>query len=124
MAAGMYPDFDGQEVGCHRYAGHDPEIQVRVGLENCDHVPDHVLRTVRRNVFVDLKSCDFLPPEEPNFLRNSSRASMTFAECSLGLYPEPVARLSRSISPSWWIGSTWPDSEQGRKAGMRCRRHS
>jgi hypothetical protein len=29
--------FDGQEVGCHRYAGKDPEIQRRVGYENCDH---------------------------------------------------------------------------------------
>jgi hypothetical protein len=30
--------FDGQELGCHRYAGNDPEIQARVGRENCDHV--------------------------------------------------------------------------------------
>jgi len=29
--------FDGQEVGCHRYAGIDPEIQQRVGIENCDY---------------------------------------------------------------------------------------
>jgi hypothetical protein len=29
--------FDGQELGCHRYAGTDPEIQKRVGSENCDH---------------------------------------------------------------------------------------
>lgn len=29
--------FEGQEVGCHRYAGIDPEIQRRVGIENCDH---------------------------------------------------------------------------------------
>jgi len=29
--------FDGQDVGCHRYRGHDPEIQARVGYENCDH---------------------------------------------------------------------------------------
>ena len=28
--------FDGQEVGCHRYAGLDPDIQARVGAENCD----------------------------------------------------------------------------------------
>ena len=28
--------FDDQEAGCHRYAGDDPEIQSRVGLENCD----------------------------------------------------------------------------------------
>jgi hypothetical protein len=33
--------FDGQELGCHRYAGHDPEIQARVGRENCDNTrPD------------------------------------------------------------------------------------
>ena len=31
--------FDGQEAGCHRYAGHNAEIQLRVGLENCDHAP-------------------------------------------------------------------------------------
>jgi hypothetical protein len=30
--------FDGQEAGCHRYAGRDPEIQMRIGIENCDHV--------------------------------------------------------------------------------------
>jgi len=29
--------FDAQELGCHRYAGTDPEIQKRVGSENCDH---------------------------------------------------------------------------------------
>jgi hypothetical protein len=28
--------FDSQELGCHRYAGTDPEIQNRVGRENCD----------------------------------------------------------------------------------------
>jgi hypothetical protein len=28
--------FEGQELGCHRYAGNDPEIQKRVGYENCD----------------------------------------------------------------------------------------
>jgi hypothetical protein len=28
--------FDSQELGCHRYAGTDPEIQKRVGIENCD----------------------------------------------------------------------------------------
>jgi hypothetical protein len=31
--------FDGQEVGCHRYAGHDPAILARVGSENCDYPP-------------------------------------------------------------------------------------
>jgi len=31
--------FDGQDVGCHRYAGTDPEIQRRVGFENCDFPP-------------------------------------------------------------------------------------
>jgi hypothetical protein len=28
--------FDQQELGCHRYAGLDPDIQVRVGAGNCD----------------------------------------------------------------------------------------
>lgn len=28
--------FDGQELSCHRYAGLDPDIQARVGLEQCD----------------------------------------------------------------------------------------
>ena len=31
--------FDAQELGCHRYAGADPEIQKRVGYENCDFPP-------------------------------------------------------------------------------------
>lgn len=29
--------FDGQELGCHRYAGSDPEIQKRVGYDQCDN---------------------------------------------------------------------------------------
>jgi hypothetical protein len=29
--------FEAQELGCHRYAGADPEIQKRIGRENCDH---------------------------------------------------------------------------------------
>jgi hypothetical protein len=32
--------FDGQELGCHRYRGHDQEIQLRVGYENCDQRPE------------------------------------------------------------------------------------
>jgi hypothetical protein len=28
--------FDKQELGCHRYAGLDPDIQARVGAGNCD----------------------------------------------------------------------------------------
>ena len=28
--------FDAQELGCHRYAGHDAKIQARIGRENCD----------------------------------------------------------------------------------------
>lgn len=29
--------FDGQEAGCHRYAGSDRSIQARIGRDNCDH---------------------------------------------------------------------------------------
>jgi hypothetical protein len=29
--------FDGQDLGCHRYAGSDPEIQSRIGRSNCDN---------------------------------------------------------------------------------------
>ena len=29
--------FDGQELGCHRYASYDPAIQTRIGIENCDY---------------------------------------------------------------------------------------
>jgi len=29
--------FDGQELGCHRYAGTDPAIRDRIGVENCDY---------------------------------------------------------------------------------------
>jgi len=29
--------FDGQEAGCHRYAGFDLEIRARVAVENCDN---------------------------------------------------------------------------------------
>jgi hypothetical protein len=28
--------FDAQEFNCHRYRGRDPEIQKRIGVENCD----------------------------------------------------------------------------------------
>ena len=30
--------LNGQELGCHRYAGSNAEIQRRVGHENCDRV--------------------------------------------------------------------------------------
>jgi hypothetical protein len=43
--------FDGQEVGCHRYAGIDPEIQQRVGIENCDYP----LPSLGRRVAVSIK---------------------------------------------------------------------
>jgi hypothetical protein len=36
--------FDGQEAGCHRYAGTDPEIQLRVGIENCDRTAPRLAR--------------------------------------------------------------------------------
>ncbi|GAA3752296.1 hypothetical protein GCM10022270_08760 [Terriglobus aquaticus] len=45
--------FDGQELGCHRYAGADPEIQARLGPQNCDHplaslaVPEPVKRELQ-----------------------------------------------------------------------------
>ena len=29
--------FDGQELGCHRYAGNDLAIQRRIGISNCDY---------------------------------------------------------------------------------------
>jgi len=29
--------FEGQELGCFRYAGHDPAIQARIGSEFCDY---------------------------------------------------------------------------------------
>jgi hypothetical protein len=28
--------FDGQELGCHRYAGTDPAILQRIGFDSCD----------------------------------------------------------------------------------------
>jgi len=37
--------FEGQELGCHRYAGHDPAIQMRVGYECSDHAPLTAPRT-------------------------------------------------------------------------------
>ena len=33
--------FDGQELGCHRYAGNDPDIQARIGPANCDNAPSN-----------------------------------------------------------------------------------
>jgi hypothetical protein len=39
--------FDSQEAGCHRYAGSDPRIQQRVGIENCDQ-PTSLLTNIRR----------------------------------------------------------------------------
>jgi hypothetical protein len=35
--------FDGQGLSCHRYAGHDPAIQRRVGYEQCDNAPSNFL---------------------------------------------------------------------------------
>ena len=57
--------LDGQELGCHRYAGRDPEIQARLGPENCD------------NAFPNLKAwwpariqhLHFLAPERKSWIR-------------------------------------------------------
>src|SRR5271155_5331318 len=38
--------FDGQELGCHRYAGSDPKIQARIGTENCDHPVSSIASTI------------------------------------------------------------------------------
>lgn len=57
--------FDGQEAGCHRYAGLNPEIQRRVGFENCDHAP-----AFQQVVSIAVpRGLRLLPPEEPSFLR-------------------------------------------------------
>jgi hypothetical protein len=40
--------FDGQELGCHRYSGHDPEIQHRVGYDQCDYPLPMRTRTLVR----------------------------------------------------------------------------
>lgn len=40
--------FDASEVGCYRYAGHDPAIMSRIGLDYCDHAlswPNQVERS-------------------------------------------------------------------------------
>lgn len=41
--------FDGQELGCHRYAGHDPVIQARVGRESCDFPIEDPTERTRSN---------------------------------------------------------------------------
>ena len=56
--------FDGQEAGCHRYAGHDPEIRLRVGLENCDRAP----ASQQADFIAQSYELRLLPPEEPSFL--------------------------------------------------------
>jgi len=40
--------FDGQELDCHRYAGHDPAIQQRIGYTNSDFPPTVVRQVLRR----------------------------------------------------------------------------
>jgi predicted RNase H-like HicB family nuclease len=40
--------FDGQELGCHHYRGHDPDIQLRVGTEQCDYPLTVVQQGVHR----------------------------------------------------------------------------
>lgn len=57
--------FDGQEAGCHRYAGHNPEIQRRVGFENCDHAPAFL----RSDLGAAPGELQLLAPEEPSLLR-------------------------------------------------------
>ena len=57
--------FDGQELGCHRYAGHDPEIQARLGPENCDNALPN-LKAWRPARTQDLQ---FLPPEGKSWIQ-------------------------------------------------------
>ena len=57
--------FEGQEAGCHRYAGLNPEIQRRVGFENCDHAPAFL----RSDLGAAPGDLQLLAPEEPSLLR-------------------------------------------------------
>ncbi len=55
--------FEAQELGCHRYAGHDPIIQRRVGYSSCDYPLPHIKAlAATRNLFL-------LPLETPGLLR-------------------------------------------------------
>ena len=40
--------FEVQELGCHRYAGTDEVVQLRIGLEHCDLTLPHTDSRVRR----------------------------------------------------------------------------
>ena len=60
--------FDGQELGCHRYAGQDPEIQARLGPENCDNaLPNLQARRPLRS-----RDLQFLLPEGKSWLQRVS----------------------------------------------------
>ena len=55
--------FDGQELGCHRYAGHDPEIIKRLSPDCCDYpLPQQEFISAARDL------C-FLPLEAPSLIR-------------------------------------------------------
>jgi hypothetical protein len=56
--------FDGQELGCHRYAGLDPEIQRRVGYDQCDNVPNALRRASNRLTATWGKPSDPPSPEQ------------------------------------------------------------
>ena len=56
--------LDQQELGCHRYAGSDPNILARVAPENCDHPAQTAERKLRPSSFKPT----VLPENGPSFL--------------------------------------------------------
>jgi hypothetical protein len=61
--------FDAQELGCHRYAGVDPEIQARVGRENCDRPLPRVKSLGEAGFVPAFRDLQFLLPPESGWMR-------------------------------------------------------
>jgi hypothetical protein len=62
--------FDASEVGCYRYAGADPAIMSRIGLDYCDHPEFAETRQGDRD-----RSGSVAPPREIQFTLLESRES-------------------------------------------------
>lgn len=61
--------FDGQELGCHRYAGADAEIQARVGRENCDNPVSRFSTLEGADVAPAVRDLQLLLPTESSWAR-------------------------------------------------------
>lgn len=74
--------FDASEVGCYRYAGDDPKIMARIGLEYCDGATsDEASQSLRDEVDFDNR------PVPIQFTLTAGRRTSVFSKLANFLGP-------------------------------------